>query len=247
MNDATTDLRTVFRWWSAYPDRNIGINCEKSGLVVIDVDPRHGGDDALHQLRLELPQLNPSVHALSGGGGEHHIFLAEPDVVYRREITPGVDIKHRGYIVAPPSVHPDGPAYEWSVDGDPHWQQVASLPGAWTQRMVVGPARKVAPKLKFSTDRLRTIQAADYVETLTGRDCSTGWVQCPFHKGGNERTPSMNVCGTVWACYACDPPPGKNTMGGNIYDFAGMLRGYPIPLRGSDFYEVKCALEAACR
>jgi len=78
------------------------------------------------------------------------------------------------------------------------------------------------------------------VKALTGREANRGgWVQCPFHKGGKERTPSLQCDGTIWACYACEPIGGKHVMGGNIYDLAAILRGLPIPLRGPDFAEVR--------
>jgi hypothetical protein len=48
--DATTDPKTIKRWWSLWPDANIGIRL--TGLVVIDDDPRNGGDHTLVDLRI---------------------------------------------------------------------------------------------------------------------------------------------------------------------------------------------------
>lgn len=40
--DATTDPEQVKRWWTTYPNANIGIATgEKSGVIVIDVDIKH--------------------------------------------------------------------------------------------------------------------------------------------------------------------------------------------------------------
>ena len=36
--NATSDQTTIKQWWSAYPDANIGLNLEASGLVCVDVD-----------------------------------------------------------------------------------------------------------------------------------------------------------------------------------------------------------------
>ena len=49
----------------------------------------------------------------------------------------------------------------------------------------------------------------------------------------------------LWSCYACPPLPGKRSMGGNVYDLAGLLAGHPIPLRGPDFLDVKARVRDA--
>src|SRR5437762_216479 len=42
--DATTDLEKIRAWWRTYPRANIGLATGSlSGLIVLDVDPRHGG------------------------------------------------------------------------------------------------------------------------------------------------------------------------------------------------------------
>jgi hypothetical protein len=39
---------TVRRWWAAWPDAHVGVlTGRRSGLVVLDIDPRNGGGDAL--------------------------------------------------------------------------------------------------------------------------------------------------------------------------------------------------------
>ncbi len=43
--DATTSPDTVRRWWGRYPKAGVAGVCGKeSGFIVLDVDPRHGGD-----------------------------------------------------------------------------------------------------------------------------------------------------------------------------------------------------------
>src|ERR1700741_5088612 len=44
LKSATTDLRVIERWWSPRTPYNIGARSGAfSGVVVVDVDPRHGG------------------------------------------------------------------------------------------------------------------------------------------------------------------------------------------------------------
>lgn len=48
VGDATMDAAIIRSWWSRYPTANIGT--PTSWATVLDVDPRHGGDDALSDL-----------------------------------------------------------------------------------------------------------------------------------------------------------------------------------------------------
>src|ERR1700733_12182705 len=40
----TYDPGQVADWWSKFPDDNIGVNCEASGLLVIDLDSEEAAD-----------------------------------------------------------------------------------------------------------------------------------------------------------------------------------------------------------
>jgi len=44
VKDATADPRTVHAWWEMEPTANIGI-AVPTGVFVLDVDPRAGGDE----------------------------------------------------------------------------------------------------------------------------------------------------------------------------------------------------------
>lgn len=243
MEDATSDLATVFGWWRTNPTANVGIVCEASGLVVLDVDPRNDGEDSLHDLVRALGPLPRTVEAHSGGGGQHIVFR-HPGGSFRREIGPGVDIKCSGYIVAPPSIHPSGDPYTWSVDGHPDEVVPAELPTSWLERMRVQVRQGPAPTVnRDSTDDLKRVPASVYAPRLAGRSMDAqGWMQCPFHKGGQERTPSFRADDGLWACYACEPLGGKTAMGGNIYDLAGLVWGHPIPLSPMNFSLVRAEL-----
>lgn len=240
-DDATSDPATVLGWWQRWPQANIGIHCHASGLLVIDIDPRNGGDETIIDLEDELGDLPPGPRAETGGGGTHFLYR-HPGTDVVGKLGPGVDVKDHGYILAAPSVHPSGLRYEW--DEHPDEVPLAELTGEWLRR-VTAPVRVNAPRpLRVDTDDdLRLIPADDFIYRLTGRTANgAGFVQCPFHGGGSERTPSLKVTGTLWACYACPPMPSKRAFGGNIYDFAAMLWDYPIPLRGADFSEVSSRL-----
>src|SRR5262249_38993795 len=63
---------------SRAPDANLGVTTDR--LVVIDVDPRHNGDESFRALEREHGEISPTWRVLTGGGGEHLLF-ARPDGV----------------------------------------------------------------------------------------------------------------------------------------------------------------------
>jgi hypothetical protein len=75
-----------------------------TGHVVIDVDPRHGGDAWLLENQNQLPATR--THG-TPRGGEHLAFRDPPEIEIRNSqgrIAPGVDVRGTGgYVVVPPS------------------------------------------------------------------------------------------------------------------------------------------------
>ncbi len=113
--------KEVRYWWERWPDSNVIIVTGRlSGLAVVDVDPRHGGDEAWREW-LGLHPLPQTPVALTGGGGQHY-FFAHPGQEVRNttNMLPGVDFRgDGGYVVAPPSKHASGREYAWSNDDHP--------------------------------------------------------------------------------------------------------------------------------
>lgn len=123
VKDATTDAETIKGWWSKWPDSNIGI-ATGNGLVVLDVDPRHGGDESIEDI--EIPE---TVQVLTGGGGRHYYFEYDGAIGNRTNIKPGLDIRGQGgYVVAPPSNHVSGGQYEWELSSIPGETPLADCP-----------------------------------------------------------------------------------------------------------------------
>ena len=51
---ATTDYATIRRWWTKTPEASIGIATgSRSGVIVLDVDPRNGGLRSIEELEQE--------------------------------------------------------------------------------------------------------------------------------------------------------------------------------------------------
>jgi hypothetical protein len=95
-----------------------------NGLVVLDVDPRNGGDESLAQLRAAGLVTETRI-AATGGGGLHFFYSTPPGVkVPNCEPLPGLEVKSDGYmVVAAPSRHASGKRYEWVNEVD-----IAPLP-----------------------------------------------------------------------------------------------------------------------
>lgn len=114
--DATSDEQQIRSWWERNPQSNIGGRVP-IGLAVVDVDPRHGGHLQLEALEREHGHLPVTLTARSGRcDGGRHLWCQHPggDVTGRR-LPNGLDLKtHDGYMVLPPSLHPDSwQPYSW--------------------------------------------------------------------------------------------------------------------------------------
>src|SRR5207237_430804 len=82
---ATRDEAQVRAWWARWPRSNVAIRTgAASGLVVIDVDPRHGGDASLERVTDEYGALPPGRTIRTGSGGRHLYFL-HPGMTVRND------------------------------------------------------------------------------------------------------------------------------------------------------------------
>lgn len=123
VHDASTDPLTVRTWWRTWPRANVGLPAGANGLAVVDVDPRHRGEESMLRLTRAAKvcgsPLPDTLIASTGGGGQHLVFTAPEDGVRGGANVfgpdmPGIDVRGRGgYIVAPPSLHVSGQRYEW--------------------------------------------------------------------------------------------------------------------------------------
>lgn len=111
---------------------------------------------------------------------------------------------------------------------------VAALPPVAEPEPVQPPSRDRPSLDRDDVDaQLAAIPAPAYVSFLTGREAdSRGYVQCPFHSGGKERTASLMAYAEPsrgWHCFGCG-------ASGDIYAFGARL--WNLSTR-SDFKEIK--------
>jgi hypothetical protein len=126
---ATDDM--IRTWWTRWPEANVLIVTGKvSGIVVVDVDPGHGGFDSKVEQPVMVETLSTFTPlSLTGGGGEHYLFAWPGRVIANAaSVFPGVDFRgDGGYIVAPGSRHISGRTYEWDTGAHPEDVQPAPL------------------------------------------------------------------------------------------------------------------------
>lgn len=137
VKDATTDARRIKTWFT---DPTLGVGLATGHeFFVVDIDPRNDGTLTWNMLcaKNNAPDLmwargieRPATLSAATGGNGMHLLFKMPDEDFKNgSIGDGVDIKGKGgYIVAEPSIHPNGRAYRWTdpdVDEDiadaPQW------------------------------------------------------------------------------------------------------------------------------
>ena len=133
-SDASVDEAVIRAWWARWPAANLGVATGSvSGLLVLDVDPAHGGDESLEALVARHGSPARAPMSLTGGGGRHLLFAHPGFLVPSRCGAPGPGLDVRGdggYIVAPPSRHRSGRLYEWEASSHPD-EVPLSPPPAW--------------------------------------------------------------------------------------------------------------------
>ncbi|MCA0044107.1 bifunctional DNA primase/polymerase [Celeribacter litoreus] len=112
--DASSDPEQIAAWAKQYPDANIGLACELSDLVAVDVDldlddPEQNARWERYRAANDLP---PTFEQRTAGGGLHLVYKASKGAKYPGKLEDGegkiADIKFNGYILLAPSIAQSG-------------------------------------------------------------------------------------------------------------------------------------------
>lgn len=116
---ASTDEATLRDWWSRWPNAMIAAPTGRPiGAWVLDVDDEAAFASVERELAL------PATRTSRTGKGRHIFFAYDESEAVRnaqkcRDL-PGTDIRgDGGYVILPPSLHPNGIRYAWERDEDP--------------------------------------------------------------------------------------------------------------------------------
>jgi len=194
------DEKRIHGWWKTWPDANVGIvTGAESGLVVLDIDPRHDGQNSLRELvnsHGPLPQT-PTVN--TGGGGLHYYFRHPGGhVTGTVGLRPGLDIRADGNcVIAPPSRHQTGNRYEWANGLAPWEVSLAPCP-EW-----------LLTECRIGAETLRFTDSQD-AQAIGG--CS------PF---------SASVTAQVEEAVRKTQPQAEGQRNRAVFSFAQILKGIP--------------------
>jgi len=109
------DADAILAHYERHPEDGVAINVARSGLVVIDCDTP-AGDMRVVDL---LARNNPSTHCeVSTSRGRHLWFRGTAREVGAAEGR-GYEVKTKGIVLAPPSVHATGTPYQWARGSHP--------------------------------------------------------------------------------------------------------------------------------
>jgi len=170
--DATTDKATIRDWWRTWPNANVGIRVgPEAGLIVVDVDPRNGGDATYRELVEEKgSKWTQTLKAKTGGGGQH-LYYKWTDTPIAKHPR-GIDIKVNGFVVAAPSMHESGRAYKW-----------AEPP---REDSVIRPLPKWARSVKAGESRREKRNFEDFIPLGDRNNAATSYAGALRRAGANE-------------------------------------------------------------
>jgi hypothetical protein len=142
VKDATCNRARILAWWTRHPQANIGL-ATGHRFDVLDVDGLAGAQ-AIRELAAAhgLASSGPLVRT---GGGGWHFYLAPTGLGNARpRDLEHVDWRGRsGYVVAPPSRHASGHAYQWAIGRDLETPP-GQVPAVLLERLPPGQPQRLA-------------------------------------------------------------------------------------------------------
>jgi Bifunctional DNA primase/polymerase, N-terminal len=133
LKEATTNRARVLSWWTRHPKANIGLATGQL-FDVLDVDGPEGAA-AIQALAAEHGLTSSGPLVRTGGGGWHYYLHPTGLGNNQPQSLEHVDWRGRGgYVVAPPSRHRSGQAYQFVADRDLD-APLAEVPAALLERL----------------------------------------------------------------------------------------------------------------
>jgi len=139
--DSPPTIQKLKEWFNGNEDRNIALVLGR-GTMAVDLDGHKEAERLLYERGIILPENAPRNITSKG----YHVLLKVkefiPDSVgllSNMDKRVQVDIRGVGYIMVPPSTHPDGTKYRWAVD----LKNVKNLPLAPSELITLIKSQKI--------------------------------------------------------------------------------------------------------
>lgn len=201
---ASTDTEVIAAWWDRWPEANIGLRTG-SKFDVLDLD----GPTALKSLERIAPGYK-HPGPVGGTGKGHHLLFgvtnAKNGANLGSEAEPSkIDFRgQNGYIVAPPSIHPNGHSYRWlrpitlPLPDAPYWLLELVFPRPPESDR---PARDLTPGVAAMMDRLDLETELGKLGVQFRQRGPLREGKCPFH---DDSTPSLKIYpNETFYCFGC--------------------------------------------
>lgn len=204
---SSSDVATVEAWAKKHPSANYGIDCGKSGLIVVDIDVKKDKPGMAEWTKLTEGQPVTDTRVVTTPSYGTHLYfkgLTDSHNAFR----PGIDIKSVGGYVVGPGSQIDGNSY-----GDrknsmivPVWPWLQAVLGA--PKAVEFSELPEAPLFTKPADRARAIAyLADAPVAVEGQsgDALTFQIACKLKDFGVCETDAVTLMLGDWNA-ACQPP-----------------------------------------
>ena len=169
-HQATIDPDKIEAWWNQWPDANIGIACGFSNILVVDLDTDKGGIDSWRSLGVDD---SGALISLTGGGGQHLVFKASAEYDIHNstsKLGEGIDVRgNGGYIIAPPSIHPNGREYAWEASAHPEDFPLANMPATLLSLLKTSDTYKLPDKMQIG---IRDTELFKFGCAMRAKGCS---------------------------------------------------------------------------
>lgn len=183
------------------PNANIGIITGKLfGTFVLDIDGLEGLAN-LRKLEEKYGVLPQSWEVISGSGGQH-IYFKYPEhgkvKTSAGQVAPHIDVRGEGgFIICPPSIHPSGRKYEWSVDSA---EEIATAP-EWLLKLVMEKPEKA----KTATPSHEWLELIRSGVNEGGRNSAIARISGMLLRKGIDPYVTLELC-QAWNEGRCAPP-----------------------------------------
>jgi putative DNA primase/helicase len=202
-------------------------------LLVVDVDPKSGGDASLCDLaEVHGGEWLNTLHVETGSRGSHFFFVYPEGMELRNssgKIAPGIDTRAQGgYVVLAPSLHASGRRYRLAGA-----KPIQVAPAWLLEDLTRSPEQKPARTIDFQERRARVVGAGALIPEGERND-GLFRVGCAIWGNGNAQDSSdLHVQLLTVNAERCSPPLTDAEVAQITGSVARYPRGVPITEAGA--------------